>query len=277
MTTWGLLTTAWDWEPTVLMGCLGLFAGYLWLVRPRLRGAGLLQTALFFTGVVLLLLSLVSPLDVLGDEYLFSAHMAQHLLLVLVVPPLLLLGVPRARWERLLRRPAVSRVERALGNAPVAWLLAVVTLWVWHLPLLYNAALADEGLHVIQHLTFLVTATIFWWPVVSPLEERRLGPGICIGYLLAAAVANGVLGMILTFAPPGLYPGYVHPADELGALSLIRHEWGMSAGVDQQIGGLLMWVPGGIVYLLAIFGVFARWQSQAEDDVGIMNYELRIG
>jgi putative membrane protein len=219
------------------------------------------QIALFTGGVAWLLLALVSPIDVLGDEYLFSAHMLQHLLLVLVVPPMLLLGLPAEVIRRALGIRIVARVESVLGHPAVAWVLAAAVLWVWHLPALYDAALADENVHIVQHLMFLVTATAFWWPILTPLEKRRLGPGAAMAYLLAAGAASSLLGVILTFAPAGLYPAYLQPEDELGLLSLIRQEWGLSAAADQQLGGLLMWVPGGIAYLLAIFAVFARWQS----------------
>jgi cytochrome c oxidase assembly factor CtaG len=262
MTTWQLLTSAWDWEPSVVIGCLGLLLTYFWVVGWRWTRAALL----FTSGVLVMLLALVSPVDTLGDYYLFSAHMLQHLLLIQVVPPLLLLGIPAWVFTKILTVPLVARLKRVLAQLPVAWLLSAVILWVWHVPALYDAALASENVHIFQHLTFLVSAAIFWWPVLTPLAERRADFLPAMLYLFTAGIATSALGIFLTFAPAGFYPAYLHPIDEFGALSLIRNVWGLSPATDQQLGGLLMWVPGGLVYLVAILGVLARWYSEAEVD-----------
>ncbi len=155
-------------------------------------------------------------------------------------------------------------VERVLSTPLLAWMLCVVTLWVWHLPVLYNLTLADERIHILEHLSFLVTATIFWWPVLTPLKELRMAPFPAIFYLYSAALANTVLGIVLTFAPVVLYPAYLHPADELGALKLIRDGWGLTPRDDQELGGLFMWVGGMFVFLWAILAMLARWYSATE-------------
>lgn len=262
MTTGQLLTSTWVWEPSVWLGCLALLAAYVALARPLTARA-----ALFITGDVVMLLALVSPIDTLGDTYLFSAHMLQHLLLVLVVPPLLLLGIPPRLFERLLRWPPARRAERVLGRPLLAWVLGMGTLWLWHAPALYDAALHSEGLHTFQHLTFLVTATVFWWPIVAPAPLRRLASLAGVPYLLAASLFSSVLGIILTFAPPGFYPFYLHPADPLGILRLVREGWGFSPRADQQLGGLLMWMLSTPVYLAALIAVFARWYNEPETDL----------
>jgi putative membrane protein len=270
MTTWQLLTTAWDLEPSVLLGCAGLLGAY----ALALRGRFTMSTPLFALGVLVLLLALVSPIDTIGDAYLFSAHMLQHLLLVLVVPPLLLLGTPASFFREILSRPLLGRIERALRQPALAWALGTGAVWVWHLPALYNAALANEGVHIIQHVSFLVTATIFWWPVVAPLEEHRMASLGGVGYLFAAALASSALGIILTFAPPGLYPTYLRPIDNLGALPLLRDGWGFTPQVDQQVGGLLMWVPGSLVFLCAMLATLARWyaEPEVEEEAGSASY-----
>jgi cytochrome c oxidase assembly factor CtaG len=255
MTTGQLLLTAWDWDPSVVLGCSALVAGYMAALRFRYTPAA----PRFFAGVVVLLLALVSPIDLLGDRYLFSVHMFQHLLLILVVAPLLIVGIPAHLWRRLLRRRALDRIERVLRRPLVAWLPAVGILWLWHLPALYEAALEHPAIHVGQHLSFLVTATIFWWPVLTPVRERRLPLAPTLGYLLTAAAANTLLGILLTFAPAGLYPAYRHPLDLLGLLPLIRNTWGLTPTVDQQLGGLIMWVPGGLVFLGAVLVTLIRW------------------
>ena len=260
MTTRGLLLSAWDWQPSVVAGCLALVFGYLILSKrePALRKVW------FLTGAGLLFLVLNSPLDTLADGYLFSAHVLQHFLLALVIPPLFLLGLPRRLVESALRHAAVARLERLLSLPALAWSLGIGTMLVWHLPALFNAALASERLHIFQHLTFLVTGTIFWWPVVGPLEERRLQALGAIAYLFTACAGCSLLGAALTFAPAGIYPAYLHPEDRYGLLPLIRTGWGLDLKSDQQLGGLLMWVPGCFIYLTAILANFARWYNKPE-------------
>ncbi len=264
MTTQQLVLTAWDWEPTVLIGCAALLVGYWVEARPVTARA-----ALFVTAVVVLLLALMSPIDTLGDGYLFSAHMLQHLLLVLVVPPLLLLGIPPRVFERLLRWTPADRTERALGRPLLAWSLGIGTLWVWHAPALYDLALRYQGVHVLQHLCFLVSATIFWWPVIAPLPERRQLPALgAVVYLIAGGLTSSLLGIIITLAPLGLYPAYLHPVDRLGILPLIRgrSQWNFSALADQQVGGVLMWILSSPLYLLASAVALARWYGESEPD-----------
>jgi len=262
MTTWQLLASTWSWDASVLVGCAALIGGYLVVVRSRITS----KTLFFIAGVLVMLLALESPLEKLGDTYLFSAHMAQHLLLILIVPPLMLLGIPRWLAQRVLDWPLARRIEHILNRPLLAWLLGMGTLWVWHVPALYNATLADENIHIVEHLSFLVTSSIFWWPILSPLTERRLAPLATIPYLFAASAAASILGIILTFTPPGIYPAYLDPNDEIGALPLLRDSWGLTPTADQQLGGLLMWVPGGLAYLSGIIGALARWYSMPEED-----------
>jgi len=255
MNGWTLLRTGWDLDPSVLIGCLMLAVIYVLLV-PLRRVVHILA---WMTGVGVLLVALVSPLDPLSDEYLFSAHMLQHLLLILAVPPLLLWGIPQDSMESALRVGWVGRVEHRLHRPVLLWLLATMTLTLWHLPALYNAALANEGVHIVMHLMFLVTWTMYWWLVLAPVPQRRLPPGVAILYLFSAGLVNVVLGIIFTFLPPGQYPQYLHPADERGWLPLLRGQWGLTPAVDQQWGGLLMWVPAGLIFLVAMLVAASRW------------------
>jgi len=263
MTTRDLLLTVWDWEPSIVIGCAALLALYFYFVRPR----SLWRILCYCAGVIVLLLALVSPIDALSDHYLFSVHMIQHLLLILVVSPLLILGVPADFAVRFLGRPRIASAERVLSNPFVSWTAAALALGLWHVPLFYNFALAHEGVHVLEHLIFLVTATMFWWPVLTSVPELRLGAGATVLYLFLASLFNSILGIIITFAPLGWYPAYVHPHDVLGILPLIRNQWGISAVADQQLGGLLMWVPAGLIYFSIIVGTVIRWQSGSEIDL----------
>jgi cytochrome c oxidase assembly factor CtaG len=258
---------AWDPDASVLIGCAMLLAAYWSAHRGDFTRAGdNLCAAWFVIGVVVMLFALVSPLDTLGDEYLFSAHMLQHLLLELAVPPLLLLGItPRFAHAVLDCRP-LGRIERVLGNPLLAWTLGIAMLAVWHLPRLFDAALGNEYVHIAEHLCFMVTATIFWWPVLAPLPQCRISPLWTQVYLLGGAMANSVLGIWLTFAPMGLYSPYLHPVDSLHVAALLRTGWGLTPALDQQIGGLLMWVGGGFVFLAVMIVLFLQWFGMAETD-----------
>lgn len=269
MTTSKLLFTAWDFEWSINAGCVFALMLYFWKVQ-----ASLWHRVSFVLGIVVLFLSLQSPLDLLGDTYLFSAHMAQHLFLILIVPPLFLLGISEREVRSWLRAPSVAGVERILGNPYVGWLAGVSTMTLWHIPVLYNYALAHEEVHIFQHLMFLVTATMFWWPVLHPVPERRLATGPAVGYLFAAAAENSVLGITLTFMPVGHYPAYLHPADQFGVLNLIRDDWGISPALDQRLGGLLMWIPGCSIYFIAILALIANWYAQPDAEPELNSFMM---
>ena len=263
MTTIELLTSAWRWEPSIIGGCAALALGYLATTVSRASP----KTVWFLSGVLLLFIDLVSPIDALGDVYLLSAHVVQHFLLALIIPALWVLGTPRSFAEAALRWPFLRRIERVLATPAVGWSMGVGVMLAWHIPALFNAALSSEVLHIFQHLSFLVTGAIFWWPVFGPVEERRLAPVVAIPYLFSACLACSLLGAVLTFMPPGAYPAYINPEDRLGILRLIRDGWGLDPKNDQQLGGMLMWVPGCFVYLGAILATVARWYGAPERPV----------
>jgi cytochrome c oxidase assembly factor CtaG len=269
MIFWGLINH-WDFQPTVMAGCLLLGTGYLAWVRFRPQP----RAAAFFAGLGVLVIALVSPLDGLGDTYLFSAHMIQHLLLILISAPLIVIGLPEAPLRRQLERPAINRIEQRLSQPAVALLIAVGVVWIWHFPAFYNFALSDESVHAFQHLTFIVSATIFWWPVFTPLEERRMAAPAVLLYIFLASLADAVLGIILTFVPAGLYPFYLHPEDPWHILAVLRNTWGISPQVDQQLGGLVMWVPGSLIYLAALVGCVLRWFNNPEPENLVSTSEL---
>lgn len=262
MDGWTRIALLWDWRPPVLLGCAALGLAYAWVTRFRWS-----KTALYFyLALFSLLLALISPIDALADNYLFSAHMVQHILLILCVAPLLIAGTPEALLRRVLRRPAIAKIEQVLRQPRVAWPLGVGTMWIWHWPRFYNAALAQDWIHGCEHISFLVTAMIFWWPIISPLPESRLSPLTAMVYVFAGCAAHTILAIVLTFAPLGLYPAYVESRDPFGILSLIRNDWGLSAKVDQQWGGLLMWVPVCLVYLGFMIAALARLYAAPDEN-----------
>lgn len=261
MMMWNFITSAWEWEPSIVIGCAALIIGYLALVRSRITWRSLY----YFAGVLILIFGLISPLDELADTYLFSAHMVQHLLFILVVPPLMLLGIPEWLAQRGMKISFIRKTERILGKPLVAWSAAAGAMWFWHIPPAFNTALANETLHLIEHLSILLLGTIFWWTVIDPLHRKRLSPLSMVFFLFSACVACTILGIVITFSAPGLYPAYLHPLDDAGILPVIRNDWGFSPGIDQQVGGLLMWVPACLIYLSAIIGMLARWYNEPDE------------
>jgi putative membrane protein len=265
MTTRQFLSSAWDWNPWVIAICVAAASGcWVW---PRFRLGG--KTGWLLAALALFYLTLDSPIDALADGYLFSAHMLQHLLLLLVVPPLILLGLPsipvpdrfqNGRWQWLnwiLRRP--------LAN----WFLGVGGMWLWHAPALCNAAVTNDWVHRLQYASLLLMGLAFWWPIIGPWRAQRLSPLVGIIYLSSACLGCTILGIIITFAPVEVCSIYLHPVDRLGLLPLIQNQWGLTPGKDQQLGGLLMWVPACLIYFSAILGLFARWHSEIRPEVKI--------
>jgi putative membrane protein len=269
MIFWVLLSH-WDFQPTIVAGCLLLAGGYLAWVRfkPQRRAVA------FFTGLGVLAIALLSPIDGLGDTYLFSAHMVQHLMLLLICPPLMIAGLPADATRKLLGRLSFNRLEHWLSQPAIALLIVVGVVWAWHFPAFYNFALAHESVHAFQHLTFLASATIFWWPVFTPLEEQRMAMPLVLLYIFLACLADAVLGIILTFVPAGLYPMYLHQEDPWNILAILRNNWGITPQLDQQLGGLVMWVPGSLIYLTVILGSILRWYNSPETENLVTTSEL---
>ncbi len=254
--------TEWNPAPSLYIGVALLIAAYLYAVGPLRRKYHLAdsvkrsQVILFVVGMLVMFLALASPLDELGDEYLFSAHMVQHLLITLVAPPLLLLGTPGWLLQLLLRNRTLLLIGKVLTHPFVAFFLFNVDFGLWHAPLLYNATLANENLHIFEHLLFIVTATLYWWPVLSPVKELpRLSLGGQVLYLFLSGMPSVALGAGLTFMQP-LYAPYIQQP--------IR-AWGLSPATDQQLGGLIMWVPVNIIFIIVVSALFIHWM-QIQDE-----------
>ncbi len=261
MTMEHFLTSAWEWEPSIIIGCLFLLTGYLVLVGRRFNR----RSWFYLIGLLIFFIALVSPLDELGDTYLFSAHMLQHIIFILVVPPLLLLGIPNWLIEKAMEKPFIRKTERLLNRPVIAWVAGVGAMWFWHAPPIFNAALANETIHIIQHLSLVVAGTIFWWFVIDPLKENRMHPLAMVLYLFSVCTGCTILGILLAYSTPGLYPAYLNPVDTWGILPIIRNQWGLSPLADLQVGGLLMWVPACFIYIAGIVGMLVRWYSEKEE------------
>jgi putative membrane protein len=246
MTTSQFFFSAWTWSPMVVL--LSAIAVAMYVVAFRFNHRiGWLLAAL---GVVWL--TLLSPLNALADGYLFSAHMVQHIFLLLIVPALAMASLPRS--VSLAVRP------RQLGHPFLGWIAGVGAMWFWHAPVMCNAAVSSRPIHALQTISLLVLGSVFWRQILAPRELERLSPPAAVAYLFSACVACSVLGIVITFSPVEVCSIYAVPSlDRFGVLPTIRGVWGLSAGRDQQIGGLLMWVPMCVIYLVAIFAQITRW------------------
>lgn len=238
--------SAWTWNPAVTLPALAALIAYIAAFRVNAR------MGWFVAGLAVLLFTLQSPLNTLARGYLFSAHMVQHILLLLIVPAFLLLGLPR--------HLPLSMKPRVLGRPAAGWLAGVGAMWFWHMPALCNAAASSRFVFALQTLSLLLLGGLFWWQILAPREEDRLSPPLAILYLFSACVTCSLLGIIITFSPVAVCPIYAHPpAHHLPVMEAFRARWGLSPQRDQQIGGLLMWVPMCLIYLAAIFAQLARW------------------
>ncbi len=253
---------SWSLHPSVLLGTGILGALYFYGIGPLRRRLGLgppaekWQVASFCLGLLVLLLSLNGPVHDLSDYYLFSAHMAQHLLLTLVLPPLLIAGTPGWLLRPLLRPPWVLRLARFLTHPVVAGALYSLTIAVWHLAPYYDLMMRNHNVHVATHLMFMVTATLMWWPVMSPVAELpRLPYGLGMLYLFLVGIPMQLVAALITVADEVLYPWY-EAAPRTSGLSPLD---------DQRLGGLLMWVPGNLWMFLAIGVLFFKWAKESEN------------
>jgi len=268
----GAAWRTWVWQPAAAAALLVTAVVYLGGARTLWREAGQgralpgWRAGCFAAGLLTVAVALFSPLDPLGEQ-LCAAHMVQHLLLLTVAAPLLAAGAPSramlwafpvqarrgfGRWWH--RRPVLRWAAGLIGTPPAAWVLSVAALVLWHLPGPYRLALGDERIHALEHLSFLATGFLFWSVVLRPDGYRRLEPGAAVLYVFTAGLPAGLLGALLTFAGRPLY----------GGQSAAAAAWGLTALGDQQLAGLLMWMPGGVVYLAAAAVFFVAWLRQEE-------------
>jgi putative membrane protein len=257
-----------DLHPSVVVGVAILSALYALGVGPLRRRLGWAErvpwrrVACFAGSQLLLLASLNGPIHHLGDYFLFSAHMLQHLLITLVFAPLFLLGLPDWLLRPLVRPRALFTLGRWLTGPVVAYSFYNAALVVWHVPVVYELAMRDHDVHIAQHLCFMTLAVIAFWPVAGLLPEfPRLTYLWQIGYLFVMQIPMVALGAFLTLAPDVLYPFY-------GAAPRVA-AW-LPALEDQQLGGLLMWLPGHLVLWIPMAWLFFRWfQSQSDEATGL--------
>jgi putative membrane protein len=252
----------WTFAPIVLLALAGYVGIYVWRWRiaraeggARAAGAG--RLALWCTGVLCLFVALISPIDRLGEQ-LASVHMVQHLLIADLAPICLTLGL--TKW---ILRPAtrrIHRIERAAGpfGHPAFGVVAyVAAMWIWHIPALYDAALRNGNVHVLEHLSFAAAGLLYWWHLLSPIRSRlRLGGMGPLLYMGSTKLLVGFLGILLAFSPTLLFDFY----DSGGT------RWGLSPLDDQHVAGLIMALEQSIVMGIALAYLFARMLEESEEE-----------
>jgi putative membrane protein len=250
---------------TILLAVVGLCYAHgvraAWRQAGAGRGIRLRQVMCFAGGLAVVGVALSPPLDAMADD-LFAAHMTEHVLLAAVAPPFLLFGAPLAAFAWALpggrRRSVVAFVKRRtllrrcwlwITAPAVGWLLHLVAMWMWHAPSLYELALRSEAVHAAEHVSFAGTAVLLWWPIAYPRTARRTAYAVGMGALFLTAMQTGVLGALITLSHQVLYPSQTAGAAR----------WGLTPMEDQTLAGLIMWVPGGLIYVAAMSVLFVKW------------------
>jgi len=261
---WHDLVRAWSFEPLVVVSLTITALLFITGFRRNRRSIRTWEALCFALGWLALFVALVSPVHAWG-QVLFSAHMTQHEILMLVAAPLLVLSRPLVTflsalpldWSRSLGKfakiSALNRLWSTLTIPLVAWLVHAIALWVWHIPVLFEAVLHYEWVHTAQHLSFFITALLFWWALIHG-PQGAMGYGAAVLYLFTTSVHSGVLGALITLAGSVWYPSYVG----------LTSSWGLTPLEDQQLGGLIMWIPAGLVYVVAGLALFAGWLREAD-------------
>jgi putative membrane protein len=272
----------WTWPPLIVLPLLivaliylvGIFRMRKHATRPHRD----LQSIIYFgAGWTSLLLALDSPLHELSEQ-LFWVHMTQHEILMLISAPLLILGRPVApflwclspKWRRkvggVIRVRFLGFLWNRISTPGSAWILHAAALWLWHIPFLFDAALAGETMHAAQHISFLGSALLFWFALIDK-HSSRSGWGMAALYVFTTAIHTSLLGALLTFSSFSWYRPYASTAPA----------WGLTALQDQQLGGLIMWIPAGTFLLLITLVFFARWMAESDRRLQYMRTASTFG
>jgi cytochrome c oxidase assembly factor CtaG len=236
------------------------------------RGIRVWEAACFITGWLITLLALLSPLHRISEQ-LFAAHMVQHELLMVVAAPLIVVGRPLVPMLWGLPSSARRNVGRVIRYGPLratwgiatqplfAFLLHAAAIWIWHVPALFQMSLTSDAVHALQHLSFFGTALLFWWTIIHAYgragRARAVSFGVAVVLLFGTALHSGALGALLTFSRSLWYPAY----------GFASASWGLTPIQDQQIAGLIMWIPATFAYLIAALILFAAWLRASEERV----------
>lgn len=250
---------SWSIHPSTVIGLAVLAAIYLWRAKQSdaEQPLSVARKISFFSSLLVIFGSLNGPIHDLSDTYLFSAHMVQHLLLTMLMPPLMIYGVPGWMLRPLLRNRIVGAIARRITRPVTCFVIFNLVIAVWHLPVFYNAAMDNHSIHILEHLMFMAAAVLMWWPVTSQLPElpRLSYPGQML-YCFLMILPMSIIAIYISMADQVLYPAYAS-APRISSLSPLD---------DQLLGGLIMWVPGGVIFMIIMTVVFFKWAARGEDD-----------
>ena len=262
--------TGWSIHWSTVIGIAALAALYLWRAShaPVPGTPTGLQKLMFFSGLFVMFVSLNGPLHDLSDFYLFSAHMVQHLLLTLLLPPLLIGGTAGWMLRPLIKQRAVRAVAKFVTRPVMCYVIFNLVIIGWHLPIFYNAAMANHNVHIGEHLMFMAAAVLLWWPFMSPMPElpRLAYPGQIL-YCFLSTLPMSVVAIYITMADHVLYPAY----------AAAPRIWQLTPMMDQQTAGLIMWIPGSMVFYALMTVVFFKWVARGEDSLAAAQVDWVAG
>ena len=251
-----VLSANWNLDIPLCLQLVAVLAGYVYAIGPfrfdqKIKeAASATQISAFVAGITIFAVAVMSPIDSIGEKYFFWMHMVQHLILVFLVPALLIVGTPGWIIDWAMRLPGIKSVLRYVLVPLTTFLISQLVLVVWHVPVLYQAALRNSVVHDVEHLMFIAAGILIWWPVLSRSKLLpRAADHVLLIYLFLLPVPTSILGAMIAFSEDVLYPLY----------AIAPRYWDIAARSDQELAGLLMWVPGKLVFWLAIGIVFVRW------------------
>ena len=253
----------WHAHPEVLLGIIIIQSAYLLGIGPirekfnLSEGHSPQKTFMFSSGLLLIFLSLSSPLHILSDDYLFSAHMLQHVIITLISPPLLIVGTPGWLIEPVFKNPVILRIFKLIFSPIIAIIFFNFVFSIWHIPALYELSVKYHWVHVGEHILFVVAAVIMWWPLCSQITTiPRLIYPLQMMYLFVMSLAQIIVFGIITFASDPIYMHYVDAP----------RIWNISPLVDQQLGGIIMKVGSGFLFLSLLIIAFFKWANESNQN-----------
>lgn len=258
----------WEWhlEPELILLLSIVLVGYFHLSQRyrKDRPFPLKQSLLFFSGIFLFYAAVASPIDYIGEEFLFFVHMIQHTIFIYPVAILILIGLPEWLIQPVVEDPRIQPVLKKLLHPIVGCLAFGVTFSIWHVPFLYEMALKDQMVHNLEHFSFLITALMMWWPILTPVKSYKLHPGVQLLYILALTIAQLPSFFVLVVSAEVLYPTYAL-AERIMDLTPIG---------DQMMGAVVMKLCGMLVFSGAFLNAFLQWSKLEEGNTP--NYKENI-
>jgi putative membrane protein len=260
----------WQFDTPTIAFIVGVSILYFYAINFKIKK----RSFYFFSGIFLLILCTSSPLHFLGENYLFSAHMLSHVLIILIVAPLIVAGIPAEnKFKKTLL--TFSKIRKPV----ICWFIGVAIMWLWHIPYIFNSLFGMPAMSnsnsmspwmLLEIVSLLIAGMLFSWPVINPYKEYRISGIAGVLYLSTACIFCSILGLLITFAPLGTYFHYQNLMDAYGYLAMIRNDWKISAVVDQQIAGLIMWVPCCLIYLTASMILLIKWFEEKQSEKNII-------